>query len=369
MPNSQQLLDFGGHGDVLFAIRGNIAFITLNRAKALNAINNNIAIALFEALKYFAQDDSVAAIVIEGEGRAFCSGGDVVSAYHSGQAGQPAYEFFKLEYLFNIYLASYEKPYIAILDGIVMGGGAGMSAYGKYRLATQNTVFAMPEAAIGFLSDVGAAYFLQTTSLAMRLYLCLTGARIGWGDCLSIGFATHCVDTQQLPSIKAELAEALSFLTWQKGGNNTPIFEAIDKLFTKHSVAAPPVLTSLQRQLIEACFAVDSLSEILNKLQDFAKQGNEFAIHTISLLQPLSPLSLEVIFKHVNQAHNMSLADCMKQEYRITHHMLKSHDFYEGIRAMLIDKDKAPQWQYKAISEIPAKFVSSYFSPLQNELF
>lgn len=365
---ARKILDFGGNDDIIFTLENNVVFILLNREKLLNAINDNIAIALFEALKAFEVDDSIVAVVIEGAGRAFCSGGDVVAAYHKGKAGAPAYDFFRIEYLFNIYLNNYKKPYIALLDGLVMGGGAGMSAYGKYRIVTENTVFAMPEANIGFFTDIGAAYFLQSTNLSLRLYLCLTGARIDWGDCLYIGFGTHCIESQHLPQIKTALVQHLAGLRWQKTASNAEIFAKIDKLLQAYIF---PVASKITKHLdvIERCFNKPSLDLCLAELYLCSQQGSEFATASLKMLGPLSSLSLKVIYKHVTEANDISLENCMKMEYRITSNMLKSHDFYEGIRAALIDKDKAPKWKYNDISQIPAQEVDEYFLPQNDELW
>lgn len=364
----KKTLDFGGNNDIIFTLENNVVFIKLNREKALNAINDNIAIALFKALKAFEADDSVVAIVIEGTGRAFCAGGDVVTAYHKGKAGTPAYDFFHLEYLFNIYLNNYPKPYIALIDGIVMGGGAGISAYGKYRIVTENTVFAMPEANIGFFTDIGAAYFLQSTNLSLRLYLCLTGARIDWGDCFYVGFATHCIEAQHLAQIKTELVQNLSGLSWQKTGSNAEIFAKIDNLLQNYIFPAGAKITQHVEE-IERCFGKPSLELCLAELSLCSQQGSDFAKTCLKMLRPLSSLSLAVIYKHVTDSSNSSLEDCMKMEYRITSNMLKSHDFYEGIRAALIDKDKAPNWKYSDISQIPLPEIAEYFLPQNNELW
>jgi len=186
-------LDFGGGKDISFFKEGRTGIVRLTRPKVLNALNGKMVKALSKALHSWETDDDVLCVLIEGEGRAFCSGGDIVAAYKSGKAGKPDYHYFTEEYRLNAYIGEFPKPYIAILDGICMGGGAGISVHGSHRIVTENTIFSMPESSIGFFPDVGAGEFLPRLSDNFGIYLALTGEHLKWGDCLQTGLATHGV--------------------------------------------------------------------------------------------------------------------------------------------------------------------------------
>lgn len=345
-------VDFGGGEDILFSRTGKVGIVHLNRPKVLNSLNIKMVKALRKALTAWEQDDTVGCVLVTGEGRAFCSGGDIVSVYNAKQAGKPAYDFFAAEYALNAYLGRFSKPYISFLNGIVMGGGAGISVHGSHRIVTENSVFAMPEAAIGFFCDVGAGYFLPRIPGSFGVYLALTGERIRWGDCLQTGIATHAVAEKDLAVLKQTLIEV---------GDPRPALEKI--------AVEPDFETSAEiRNIIDECFGGTTLAECLERLEQKAGSGNEFAITTLEAIKKRSPTSLHVIFHQLLACHPLGLDDCMRIEYTIAHHMLDGYDMYEGIRAALIDKDQAPKWRPNDIAAVTGENVHSYFEKINKEL-
>lgn len=344
--------NFGGGEDIQFSRTGRVGVIHLNRPKVLNSLTIKMVKALRKALTAWEEDETVGCVLISGEGRAFCSGSDIVSVYNAGKAGKPAYDFFAAEYALNAYLGRFSKPYISLLNGIVMGGGAGISVHGSHRIVTESTVFAMPETAIGFFCDVGAGHFLPRIPGNFGIYLGLTGERIRWGDCLQSGIATHAVAEKDLTVLKNMLIEL---------GDPRPALEKI--------AVEPDFETSAEtRSIIEECFGGTSLDECISRLQQKADSDNEFAATTLGVLKKRSPTSLRVIFRQLVECRPLGLDDCMRIEYKIAHHMLDSHDFYEGVRAVMIDKDQAPQWQPDTIEGVTGEIVNGYFEKLDKEL-
>lgn len=345
-------LDFGGGKEIAFLKEGRAGIVRLTRPEALNALSFDMVRALDKALHSWETDDDVLCVVVEGEGRAFCSGGDVVAAYKQGKAGQPAYDYFSSEYKLNSYIGRFPKPYIAILDGICMGGGAGISVHGSHRIVTENTLFAMPEGAIGFFPDVGAGDFLSRLSGNFGIYLALTGATCKWGDCLQTGLATHAVSHDNLEHLKASIIEQ---------GNPRPALE-------KYAIEVNYETNAETRSLIAECFGTESLECCVKLLNEKAGEGNAFAKKTLEILLSRSPTSLMVIWRAMAQCRPLGLNDCLKLENRIAHHMVENHDFYEGVRAVLIDKDNKPVWQPDSLAGVTDEIVDSYFQPVEKEL-
>lgn len=345
-------LDFGGGEEVTFLKEGRAGIVRLTRPQALNALSLNMVLALEKALHSWETDDDVLCVIIEGEGRAFCAGGDVVSAYKAGKAGKPAYDYFSSEYRLNGYIGRFPKPYIAILDGICMGGGAGVSVHGSHRIVTENTLFAMPESTIGFFPDVGAGDFLSRLNGHFGMYMALTGARCKWGDCLQTGLATHAVSQDNLEDLRASIIDQ---------GNPRPALE-------KYSIEVNYETNAETRSLIAECFGTDSLEACIHLLQQKSDEGNDFAKETLDRFLKSSPTSLMVIWRAMKQCKPLGLNDCLKLENRIAHHMMDNHDFYEGVRAVLIDKNNQPQWQPDNLAGVTDEMVDSYFQPVEKEL-
>ncbi|WP_208435828.1 enoyl-CoA hydratase/isomerase family protein [Bartonella phoceensis] len=344
-------IDFGAGNDIYFMKEGRAGIIKLTRPLALNALNQRMVFAFQKALNTWETDDTVSCVLVEGEGRAFCAGGDVVEIYHMKKKAS-SYQYFSSEYRLNASIKRFPKPYISFLNGIWMGGGVGISIYGSHRIVTENTLFAMPEAAIGFFPDVGASFFLPSLPNHFGIYLALTGARIKWGDCLNLGLATHAVPEIELECIRKAIIEQ---------GNPTLALDkrAITKDYeTSHEI----------RCVIRDCFSTRTLEECIELLYEKSNEGILFAKECYDILQLRSPTSLKVIWKQMKQNLFQTLENCMKIENRIAHHMIDSHDFYEGVRAMLIDKDKTPKWQPEKLSSVTDEMINTYFQPVEKEL-
>ncbi|WP_188824246.1 enoyl-CoA hydratase/isomerase family protein [Brucella endophytica] len=338
-------VDFGGENDVVFERRGCAGLIRLTRPAALNALTHGMVRAMRRALTAWEADPDVALVIVEGEGRAFCAGGDVAAAYRARLAGTPAHDFFAGEYRLNAQIKRYTKPYVAFLDGIVMGGGAGISVHGSHRIVTENTLFAMPEVGIGFFPDVGASAFLPHLPGRFGIYLALTGTRIRWGDCLGTGIATHAIASQTIGRVRDMLIETGDVVAALSDTVN-PDFETDGKT----------------RQLIVECFAETTVEACIAALQGRADEGSAAAI--LKTMESRSPTSLCVTSRQMAEGRALSMDDCMRMEYRIVTRMLAGHDFYEGVRAALIDKGGKPRWQPARLADVLPGDVDAYFAPL-----
>lgn len=340
-------IDFGGGSEIGFERKGKAGLVKLTRTSALNALTHNMILALDRALQAWETDPDVACVILEGEGRAFCAGGDVVAAYKAGQNGTPAFDFFRDEYRLNARIGRFPKPYISLLNGIVMGGGAGISVHGSHRIVTENTLFAMPETGIGFFPDVGGSAFLPHLHDNFGYYLALTGNRVRWGDCLQSGIATHAVAVNDLDDLRDDLI-ATADVDTALARCQYPDFETPVEM----------------RQLIEASFAHATLTECVAALEKSAAAGSKHANDILTVLATRSPTSVAVTFRQIADGRALDLDDCMRMEYRIASRMLEAHDFYEGVRAVLIDKDGAPAWKPDSIEDVKPEMVSAYFANL-----
>jgi len=344
-------IDFGSTREVEFYQHGYAGLIRLTRAAALNSLNQAMTEAIARAFEAWANDSNIALVLIEGEGRAFCAGGDVVAVWRAQNRGEDVRPFFKAEYRLNSLIGHFPKPCLSFLNGFVMGGGAGLSMHGSHRIATENTRFAMPEAAIGFFPDVGMGSLLAAMPDFFGLYLGLTGAQIAQGDCARLGLATHIIQSQDWPNLRQKLIN---------DGN-------VHILDTAKQVINCEVLSD-DREMIGYCFAADSVTEIIERLKIIAQKGNDLAGRTLTLLQSHSPTSLAVIHRQLRLTHNMPLNECLTLDYRLACHMLESKDFYEGVRARLIDKDNQPRWQPKSLDDLTTTMIDAYFTPVEQEL-
>jgi enoyl-CoA hydratase len=319
-------------------------------------------------LREWAEDPSVRVVLIRGAaGRAFCAGGDVRAIYEAGRGrGDPALPsvFFAEEYRLIRDIHQFPKPYIAIVDGITMGGGAGISVNGAYRVATERTLFAMPETGIGLFPDVGATRFLNAAPGRASRYLGLTGARLDAADALYCRFATHMTLRERVPALVAALAS----LSWEAGAE-FPQVEAVLADF-----AADPGAPSLaaRQSVIDRCFAGDTVEAILGALAAEAKAGGadaQWAAGTHAGLLTKSPTSLKVTLRQLTIGEEYGLDEALKLEYRLTQHFMQGHDFYEGVRAALVDKDQHPRWQPATLADVDEATVENYFASLdQREL-
>ncbi len=343
---------------VRFHVVGSVGLITLDRPRALNALDQAMCLAVDAALKLWAKDAGIAAVVIRGAGgRAFCSGGDVRLAREDGIAwkkglsdGRIVREFFRDEYRMDRRVATFPKPYIALIDGITMGGGVGISVHGSYRLATIRTVLAMPETQIGLFPDVGTSYVLSRLPGEVGTWLALTGARLGAADCLSLGIATHVVDHERLDDLVAELGHGGDFAA------------------TAARYAADPGAPEIpaNRTVIDRCFGHDRVEDIMTDLE---ADGGAFAAEAAATLRLMSPTSLKLTLKQIRKGRSLSLDDCFRMDYRLSQSVLAGHDFYEGVRAQLVDKDKQPKWYPASLDQVDGNAIDSLFvTPLHGDL-
>jgi len=342
-------LDFGGGDDVVFSRQGCAGLIRLTRPSSLNSLNHQMTNAIAHAFTSWADDGDVAVVLIEGEGRAFCAGGDVVALWHGLQRGEDVTAFFAAEYRLNSLIGHFPKPCISFLDGLVMGGGAGLSMHGSHRIVTENTRFAMPEVAIGFFPDVGMGSVLARMKGCFGIYLALTGATITCGDCWQLGLATHAMRAQDYLSLRQNLI-------------NTGETKLLDKVrqFPDFDMKAA------ERDIIARCFCAESIIEISDRLK--AESQDDFASRTLAHIQTHSPTSLHVINKQMMLARDYALDECLQLDYRLASRMVYAPDFAEGVRARLIDKDNRPYWQPAQLGEVLPEFVEGYFAPCSREL-
>jgi enoyl-CoA hydratase len=340
--------------EILFERRGAAGLVTLNRPKALNALTLNMVRLLTRQLDEWASDPDVTRVVVSAAGgRAFCAGGDIRALYDLGVAGRHAdmLPFWREEYVLNARIKCYPKPYIALIDGIVMGGGVGVSVHGSHRVAGDRYVFAMPEVGIGFFPDVGATYFLPRMPGELGAYCALTGDRLGPGDAFAATLATHRLPSDRFP----ELMDALS--------GTAPVADVLVR-FAGPSDDAP---VSAKRAAIDRLFQGDSVEVVLAALDrevQTAGPDAAFASGAAATIRSKSPTSLKLALAQVRAGRRMNFDACMQTEFRIVSRIIHGHDFYEGVRAVIVDKDNAPRWQPAALGEVTQADVARHFAPL-----
>jgi enoyl-CoA hydratase len=339
---------------VLFEERGAAGVITLNRPQALNAFGIATVRAMRPKLKEWAADSSITRVVIRAAGeRAFAAGGDVRALYDLHQAGKTdeAIDFWREEYLLNMEIKRYPKPYIALVEGICMGGGVGLSLHGKYRVAGDKYLFAMPEVSIGFFPDVGATYALPRLPGRAGVYLALTGARLGPGEGIALGLATHRVPSAQFPS----LLEALS------------LDKDVAKTLAAFSVDPERSKLAPRMALIDRTFSGLTVERVLRHLDDEAAGRGEdatFAKAQAEAIRTKSPMSLKIAHEQMRVGATLDFVGAMRTEFRIVSRIARGHDFYEGVRAVLVDKDNQPRWNPATLAEVSAVQVGAHFAPL-----
>ncbi len=354
---------------VLTSIENGLGLLVLNRPKALHSLDKEMCQLMVEALLAWRDDAQVKAIWITHlpETRGFCAGGDIRLLSESGQSdGKAAQDFFRLEYQLNHLLHSYEarfgKPVIAVMDGVTMGGGVGISVHGRYRLATENTVFAMPETGIGLFPDVGGGWFLPRLAGELGAWLAMTGARLKTADCLQAGIATHFTACEQLADIRRGISAALSDIS---AGDGAAVQAAIDAVLPNDMAAAGEVKTLNAQTLadIDTLFAGDNAEAIEQRL---AGSDTEFASKQHADMKTKSPLTVKLALEQIRRGAKMtSFADNMVMEYRIGCRAVMHSEFHEGVRAVITDKDNNPQWQHENLAQVGDDFIESYFMPLE----
>ena len=344
--------------DILFERHGTAGLVILSRPHALNAVTHAMVRALTEQLVAWADDTAVTRVIVLAAGtRAFSAGGDLKAIHELGRSGRydDALEFWWDEYRLNALIKHYRKPYVALIDGVVMGGGAGISINGSHRVAGDAFRFAMPEVGIGFFPDVGATWFLARLPGELGTYCALTGDRLDAADGVGCGIATHRVRSARF----SELIEALC--------GAVPV-DAVLAAFTE------PVEVGtfmLQRPAIDRWFNANHVEEILASLEDSAARlggDGDFARTAAAAIRAKSPLSLKLALALQRRGRTLAFDECIRTEYRVVSRVVRGHDFYEGIRAVIIDKDQAPDWQPSALAAIREAEVERHFAPLAQEL-
>jgi len=337
---------------------GNLGLITLTRQQVLNALNQKMINALDQQLAEWEMANHIKAVVIRAaEGRAFCAGGDVRSVYERKLENDPKLtEFFRDEYRLNRRIHNYPKPYIALINGIAMGGGVGISVHASHRIATDRLLFAMPETGIGFYPDVGTTYVLSRLPHKIGYYLGLSGARISLSDCAAAGLIDYFVKAEQFP----ELIYALADTPFENDERAT-----VTQVIKKFSVPMENSTLLHQSEIIEKCFSEKTVEKIIHALNH---HSNSWCKEVATQLETKSPTSLKVTLHALQKAAELDFNEAIQMEFRLTSHFLEGNDFFEGIRAVLVDKDQSPHWQPATLAEVTTTIVKKYFVPLEMEL-
>ncbi|WP_404711184.1 enoyl-CoA hydratase/isomerase family protein [Sphingomonas sp. MMS24-J13] len=335
--------------EILAFVEGKVGRLRLNRPKPIHALNEAMCHAMIAALVAWRENPAVGAVLLDhAEGRGFCSGGDVRAAAESGKVdGAAARAFFGTEYQLNHLLFTYAKPIASFMDGIVMGGGVGIALPARYRVATERTVFAMPEATIGLFPDVGGGWYLSRLPGRIGQYLALTAARIGGAEAKALGIATHYVPAEALDGVKAAIiAEP----------------QQIQAILDAAAIPATETPILQQRESIDRLFAADSLENILAALES---DGGDWAREVLAGLRTKSPQSCKVALRLLHEAAvRTDFADEMRAEFGIAAHICQRHDFIEGVRALLVDRDNAPIWDPATPEGVTDHMLDTIFGPL-----
>lgn len=342
--------------DILFERRGSAGLVILNRPKALNALTHAMIRALQAQLRAWATDAAITRVVVTANGeRAFCAGGDIRVLYDLGRAGKhaDALQFFRDEYTLNAFIKRYPKPYVSLIDGLVMGGGVGISVHGSHRVAGDRYVFGMPEVGIGFFPDVGATYALPRLPGEIGTFCALTAERLKMPDGVLSGAATHYVNSHRFSGLLDALCDGdpvnavlSSFMTRPGEGDVMPRRRAIDRLFS-----------------------YDRVEDIMTGLEREAESGSDdaawaAAAATARAMRAKSPTSLKIALAQMRLGKTQAFEDCMAIEFRIVSRILYDRDLYEGVRAVIIDKDNAPVWRPVSLGDVTEQDVARHFAPL-----
>lgn len=334
--------------EVLFEQEGFLGRITLNRPKAINALTHTMARQMDEALRRWENDDSIRAVVVIGAGdRGLCAGGDIRSIYDDTKAGGTATDdFWADEYRLDLLIDEYPKPYIAIMDGLVMGGGVGISAHGSHRIVTERSKIAMPEVGIGFVPDVGGTFILSRSVGCYGIHAAITAMQMCATDAIANGFADHYIPIADIEPFLARVAEDGDVDAALQTAEGTP---------------EPGELQSIDAEL-GSCYEASTVAEVVRRLDDM---DGELASSTAKAIRGMSPISVEVALSSIKRAKEFgSLAEALNQEYRVSTYSLRHGDFIEGIRAQIIDKDRQPKWNPPTLDEVRQEMIDAYFAPI-----
>jgi enoyl-CoA hydratase len=343
--------------EVLFDVNDGIGIITLNKPKTLNALTMNMISQMRSNFSVWTLQDDIKAIIIKGAGdKAFCAGGDVravrqsIIDYDGLENSELVQSFFYEEYILNHQIHKCQKPHIAIIDRVCMGGGLGLSVHGSFRVATERTLVGMPETAIGLFPDVGGSWFLSRLSGEIGTYLGLTGRPVHAGDCLALGIATHLVESSSLKELETELCSTTFGMD---------AFSGVEKVLNKFSISSldTPIL-NLQTQ-IDSCFSTNSVEEIIFRLKE---DKTNFGLETLNVLETKSPTSLKVTLEQIRRGSTaLEFGETLTMEFRMAQHFARGNDFPEGVRALLVDKDHKPKWYPNSLEDVSVTDVAEYF--------
>ena len=335
------------HADVLCTRIGRAGVITLNRPQALNALTRAMCLTMSATLADWARDPSVALVIVRGTGdRAFCAGGDIRALYESGRSGTSyRRDFYADEYRLNTQIKEYPKPYVALMDGITMGGGVGVAIHGSHRIVSERTVFAMPETGIGLCPDVGATYFLPRLPGVLGRYLGLTGARLDGADMMVVGLGDHYVPSHAMDRLFDELTGQPDV--------------AVDDLCTALQTDPPPSDLPARMSEIGDVFSAPSLEAVVARVGADADSWQGAARKAIL---GASPTALKIAWRQIAIGGSLDFRDCMRLEYRLVQRIMDGHDFYEGVRAAVIDKDRSPAWRPPRLEDVTEAEIDRYFA-------
>ncbi|KAK6191775.1 hypothetical protein SNE40_003375 [Patella caerulea] len=348
----------GSHNEVIHQVVNKTAMIILNRPQALNSLNYSMIQKIHPQIRAWEADSDVQLLIMKGSGdKAFCAGGDIVALTQTHKKdGKYGFTFFPDEYKLDYALGTYSKPYIAIIDGVTMGGGVGLSVHGQFRVATERTLFAMPETGIGLIPDVGGGYFLPRLQGKLGMYLALTGYRLKGRDVQLAGVATHYIQSNKI----TELEETLVGLDQPSIKNVNEILDSFHKESTSEQ---HDFILKSEMDKINRVFSGASLEQIFENLE---KDGSEWALKELNKLKRMSPTSMKLTFRQITEGGQLSLEDVFLMENRLTQRCMEDHDFYEGVRALLVEKDQKPQWKPDTLEGVTQEKVDWYFSKLPN---
>uniref|UniRef100_A0A5F5PM68 3-hydroxyisobutyryl-CoA hydrolase n=1 Tax=Equus caballus TaxID=9796 RepID=A0A5F5PM68_HORSE len=354
---SQRMSKHTDAAEVLLERKGCAGVITLNRPKLLNTLTVGMIRQIYTQLKKWEQDPETFLIIIKGAGgKAFCAGGDIRAISEIGNKNQKILQdFFREEYMLNNYIASYRKPYVALIHGITMGGGVGVSVHGQFRVATEKSLFAMPETAIGLFPDVGGGYFLPRLQGKLGYFLGLTGFRLKGRDVYTAGIATHFVDSEKLDTLEEDLSAL-------KAPSSENVADVLETYHTKSKIDRDKsFILEEHMDKINSCFSANTVEQIIENLR---QDGSSFALEQLKVINKMSPTSLKITLRQLMEGSSKTLQEVLTMEYRLSQSCMRGHDFYEGVRALLIDKDQSPKWKPADLKEVTDEDLNNHFKSL-----
>ncbi|XP_057600489.1 3-hydroxyisobutyryl-CoA hydrolase, mitochondrial isoform X2 [Hippopotamus amphibius kiboko] len=343
--------------EVLLERKGCAGVITLNRPKFLNALNFSMIQQIYPQLKKWEQDPETFLIIIKGAGeKAFCAGGDIKAVSEAAKLNlKITQDFFREEYVLNNAIGSCQKPYVALIHGITMGGGVGLSVHGQFRVATEKSVFAMPETAIGLFPDVGGGYFLTRLQGKLGYFLALTGFRLKGRDVYAAGIATHFVDYEKLGMLEEDLLAL-------KSPSKENIADVLGTYHAKSEIDQDkPFVLEEHMDKINSWFSANTVEQIIENLQ---QDGSSFALEQLKAINKMSPTSLKITLRQLMEGSSKTLQEVLTMEYRLSQACMRGHDFHEGVRAVLIDKDQNPKWKPADLKEVTDEDLNNHFKSL-----